>query len=232
MSETASTDPNAIGQDKDIKDIVEGRGYIEPLGDPDASGTFTFVRDWTLRTWTPPTWTHDIPSAAGTFETFTLPWPPTSQTWPGPTFKNEPPPIETLGGGGNYPSTRVTADTAEELEKILQIQKGYFDAQRQLQKDSLATQRQIQKNTLDAQRTLELEKTKRLWLILTVVSILVALTLITFAPEERETLSYWLGAALVLFAAGAAGYRRVWATALGTSLTADRTNPAPDNPEG
>lgn len=65
-------------------------------------------------------------------------------------------------------------------------------------------------------------KTKRLWLILSVVSLLVALTLMIFAPEGRQTLSYWIGGALLIFAAGAAGYKRVWGKSSIFSVGADQ----------
>lgn len=65
-------------------------------------------------------------------------------------------------------------------------------------------------------------KTKRLWLILSVVSLLVALTLMVFAPEGRQTLSYWVGGALLIFAAGAAGYKRVWGKSSIFSVGADQ----------
>jgi len=67
----------------------------------------------------------------------------------------------------------------------------------------------------DQTRLLELhikehEKTKRIALILGFALILAASTMILFAPEGREQLSYWIGAALVIFAAGTVGYTHVW----------------------
>lgn len=82
--------------------------------------------------------------------------------------------------------------------------------------------RLVQKDHLAAEHLIELEKTKRLWLILSVAALLVALLIITFAPEGRQTLSYWLGGALLVFAAGAAGYRRVLGKAPGFSVGADQ----------
>jgi hypothetical protein len=37
----------------------------------------------------------------------------------------------------------------------------------------------------------------------------------------RETLSYWIGATLVIFAAGAVGYKRVWGKTKDVSMGAD-----------
>ena len=58
---------------------------------------------------------------------------------------------------------------------------------------------------------MEQEKSKRLGLILSVILLLSAMLIILFAPKDKEILSYWLGAALTIFSAGAAGYKRIWA---------------------
>jgi hypothetical protein len=68
----------------------------------------------------------------------------------------------------------------------------------------------------------EQERTKRIGMILSVVLILGAAALILFAPAGRETLSYWIGAALVIFAAGAMGYQRVWGKSKNLSFGADQ----------
>jgi hypothetical protein len=65
-------------------------------------------------------------------------------------------------------------------------------------------------------------KTKRLGLILTAVLILGSGAVVLFAPPGRETISYWIGAALLIFAAGASGYGRVWAKTKGASFGADK----------
>lgn len=70
--------------------------------------------------------------------------------------------------------------------------------------------KEMLKEMLVLERYKEEQKTKRLWLVLAVVAVLVSLILITFAPDGRETLSYWIGGVLLIFAAGAAGYKRVW----------------------
>ena len=55
----------------------------------------------------------------------------------------------------------------------------------------------------------EQEKTKRIFLILAVILILFAITLLIFAPKGKETLSYIICSVLFIFAAGAAGYKRI-----------------------
>jgi hypothetical protein len=65
------------------------------------------------------------------------------------------------------------------------------------------------------------EKTKRLSLVLAAVMVLAALLAILFAPAGREVVSYWIGAALLVSAAGAAGYKRVWGRSKVFSAGAD-----------
>ena len=69
----------------------------------------------------------------------------------------------------------------------------------------------------------EREKTKRLSLIGSVILVLGASIIFVFAPEGRETISSWLGAALLAAAAGAAGYGRLWFKSPPASLTLDST---------
>lgn len=68
----------------------------------------------------------------------------------------------------------------------------------------------------------EAEKTKRLGLILAVFLLALGLLIILYAPEGRETFSYWIGGALLIFAAGAAGYKRVWGKTKILSIGADQ----------
>lgn len=68
----------------------------------------------------------------------------------------------------------------------------------------------------------EQERTKRIGLVLAAVLILAASALVLFAPTGRETLSYWIGAALVIFAAGAMGYKRVWGKSKNITFGADQ----------
>jgi hypothetical protein len=55
----------------------------------------------------------------------------------------------------------------------------------------------------------EIERTKRtgLWLASALIAIACALPI--FAPEGRETMSYWLSISLFVFAAGAMGYTTI-----------------------
>lgn len=69
---------------------------------------------------------------------------------------------------------------------------------------------------------MEEARNKRLGLILAFLLILGAAVIVLFAPEGREMLSYWVGAAMVVFAAGAAGFSRVWANAKLISFGADQ----------
>lgn len=68
----------------------------------------------------------------------------------------------------------------------------------------------------------EQERTKRIGTLLAALLILGAAALILFAPEGRETLSYWIGAALVIFAAGSVGYRRIWGKSRNLFFAADQ----------
>lgn len=69
---------------------------------------------------------------------------------------------------------------------------------------------------------LEQAKNKRIGLILAFLLILLAALLMLFAPEGKETLSYWIGAALVIFSAGVLGFGRVWGKAANISFGADQ----------
>ena len=68
----------------------------------------------------------------------------------------------------------------------------------------------------------EQERTKRVGLILSAILILAAAGMVLFAPSGRETLSYWIGAALVIFAGGAGGYKRVWGKTKSITFAADQ----------
>jgi hypothetical protein len=67
----------------------------------------------------------------------------------------------------------------------------------------------------------EQSKSKRIGLVLSAVLILAATLILVFAPPGREQLSYWIGAALLVFAAGAAGYKRIWGRSAVFSVGAD-----------
>jgi hypothetical protein len=68
----------------------------------------------------------------------------------------------------------------------------------------------------------EQAKNKRIALILAFTLILAAAALVTFAPAGRQNISYWIGAALVAFAAGCSGFGRVWGKTKNFSFGADQ----------
>jgi hypothetical protein len=68
----------------------------------------------------------------------------------------------------------------------------------------------------------EESKNKRVGLTLSFLLILLASLLLIFAPEGRETLSYWIGTALIIFSAGTMGFGRVWGKAANISFGADQ----------
>ncbi|BBO86133.1 hypothetical protein DSCO28_66990 [Desulfosarcina ovata subsp. sediminis] len=70
----------------------------------------------------------------------------------------------------------------------------------------------------------EQEKSKRLGLILAFSLIVISAIIITFAPPDKATISYWIGGALLIFAAGATGFKRVWGKTKNISLGADADN--------
>jgi uncharacterized membrane protein YedE/YeeE len=65
---------------------------------------------------------------------------------------------------------------------------------------------------------------RRIGLVLAFALILAAAAVVMFASPGRETLSYWIGAALVIFAAGAVGFGQVRVKAPGISLDADNAS--------
>ncbi len=67
----------------------------------------------------------------------------------------------------------------------------------------------------------EEEKSRRLRFVVAAILVLSAAVITVFAPEGKATTSYWIGAALVLLAGGAAGYGRVIGKAGAFSLVAD-----------
>jgi hypothetical protein len=92
--------------------------------------------------------------------------------------------------------------------------------------DSESTKHFIQERSkVHSTYIIEQEKTKRLSLILSVILLLSALLILVFAPEGREQISYWIGGALLLFSAGAAGYKRIWAKAPLLEVDASDSDP-------
>ena len=67
----------------------------------------------------------------------------------------------------------------------------------------------------------ETAKNRRVGLLLGALLLVVAAGLQIFAPSGRETMAHWLGAALVIFAAGSCGYGRVWGRASNFAIGAD-----------
>ena len=68
---------------------------------------------------------------------------------------------------------------------------------------------------------IEKEKSKRFGLFLAFALIVISALIVTFAPPEKETISYWIGGALLIFAAGATGFKRIWGKTKSISLGAD-----------
>jgi hypothetical protein len=68
----------------------------------------------------------------------------------------------------------------------------------------------------------EQARNKRIGLLLAFILILSAAGIVMFAPEGRQTMSYWVGAALLVFAAGASGFERVWGKTKNISFGADQ----------
>jgi hypothetical protein len=79
-------------------------------------------------------------------------------------------------------------------------------------RDSEATKHFVEERSkVHTMFIVEQEKTKRLGLVLSVILLIAAMLIVLFSPEDKEVVSYWIGGALLLFSAGAAGYKRIWA---------------------
>jgi hypothetical protein len=65
-------------------------------------------------------------------------------------------------------------------------------------------------------------RNKRLGLVLAFLLILFAAGIVVFAPAGRQVMSFWVGGALLVFAAGAAGFGRVWANIGNSAVGADQ----------
>ena len=65
-------------------------------------------------------------------------------------------------------------------------------------------------------------KTKRLTLIIALLLFLAGCSVILFAPSGRELLFNWIGAAMLIIAAGSAGYKGIWGKSKILELKADQ----------
>lgn len=93
-----------------------------------------------------------------------------------------------------------------------QRQQQDYSQQQQMQIDS--TRHFVsERSKVHTAYIIEQEKSKRLGLILSVILLVSAMLIVVFSPQGKEVVSYWIGAALVIFSAGAAGYKRLWAKA-------------------
>jgi hypothetical protein len=68
----------------------------------------------------------------------------------------------------------------------------------------------------------EQEKTKRLSLIISAILFISSCGFYVFAPEDRQSLANWIGAAMLVLSAGAAGYKRLWAKGKDLRIKADQ----------
>jgi hypothetical protein len=66
------------------------------------------------------------------------------------------------------------------------------------------------------------ERSRRFGLLLAFMLIVIAAAFIQFAPTGREKMSYWVGGALLIFAAGASGFGRIWGRTSRISFGADQ----------
>ena len=128
-------------------------------------------------------------------------------------------------GGLNSFSNSASFGSAEGIE--LSRSGGLFgpspDDVRRAHETRLA-QLQAQSNFVNERTRLhelyikEHARNRRLALVLSFLLILVAVAAVLFAPAGREVMSYWIGAALLITAAGASGYGKIWAKAPGFFL--------------
>jgi hypothetical protein len=68
----------------------------------------------------------------------------------------------------------------------------------------------------------EESRNKRLTLIIAVILFLIGCSAILFAPSGREVAFNWIGAAMLVVAAGSAGYKRVWGKSKPFEVGADQ----------
>ncbi len=120
------------------------------------------------------------------------------------------------------------ADDKPSSEKASDQKKPHFELTSPWGTDAGATMNFTADELIKARTKLHVEalkegeKTKRLALVLAAVMVVAALLAVLFAPAGREVVSYWIGATLFVFAAGAAGYKRVWGKSKVVSVGADQ----------
>jgi hypothetical protein len=85
--------------------------------------------------------------------------------------------------------------------------------------DSEISRRFISERTrLHEKYVLEEARIKRWTLVIACILFLSAIAVILFAPEGRQNFSYWIGGALFVMSAGAAGYKKIWAKTKNKSI--------------
>ncbi len=57
---------------------------------------------------------------------------------------------------------------------------------------------------------IEIEKTKRISIMIAAALLILAVVVFVFSPAEKQTLSYWVGASLLVISTGAVGYKTLW----------------------
>lgn len=74
----------------------------------------------------------------------------------------------------------------------------------------------------------ETEKTRRLSLGLAALAFIAALLVLAFVPKDDSILSYGIAVTLLVTAAGAAGYKRVWAKTSKIEVSVDENSQSKD----
>jgi hypothetical protein len=137
---------------------------------------------------------------------------------------------------GNQPQESKLAKDAPEIrlsvpwdERVSQVARGHFWNNNSMDinvdlDDSSGVHNNfiVERTRLHETYIREQARNKRIGLILSFILILAAALIVMFAPKDREKMSYWVGASLVIFAAGAGGFGRVWGKAANISFGADQ----------
>jgi len=96
------------------------------------------------------------------------------------------------------------AENPDIIEKFVETRTDYH-----VKHSDNLKQLELNRQNLDIQLKLEVEKTKRLGIVLSCFLVALALVLILFYPEGRERLVYFVAAGLIVCAAGAFGFTRL-----------------------